>query len=87
VNTNPRSLPAPAVAAVRAGNKIEAIKIVREVDGCGLKPAKELVENFIAADPELHARFAASRARGVRRTFFFLALLVALVVLFVLRKK
>jgi ribosomal protein L7/L12 len=35
-----------ARAAVAAGNKIEAIKIVREQSGLGLKAAKDLVESW-----------------------------------------
>lgn len=31
-------------AAVASGNKIEAIKIYREVTGCGLKEAKDAIE-------------------------------------------
>jgi ribosomal protein L7/L12 len=37
---------AEARAAAAAGNKIEAIKIVREQSGLGLKAAKELVESW-----------------------------------------
>ncbi len=37
---------AEARAAAAAGNKIEAIKIVREQSGLGLKAAKDLVESW-----------------------------------------
>ena len=37
---------AEARAAAAAGNKIEAIKIVREQSGLGLRAAKELVESW-----------------------------------------
>ena len=37
-------LPPPVVEALRAGNKIEAIKRYREATGAGLKEAKEFVE-------------------------------------------
>jgi ribosomal protein L7/L12 len=35
-----------ARAALRDGRKIEAIKIVRETTGLGLKEAKDLVESW-----------------------------------------
>lgn len=40
-----QSLPGEAMDALRRGNKIEAIKLVREALGIGLKDAKELVES------------------------------------------
>ena len=40
-------LAAPEIrAAIAAGRKIEAIKLVREQSGLGLKEAKELVERY-----------------------------------------
>ena len=45
------SLPAAAIAALNRRNKIEAIKIVREETGLGLKEAKDVVERYVAGDP------------------------------------
>jgi len=45
--------PAEAEDALRAGNKIEAIKIVRERTGWGLKECKEAVESHSASNPDL----------------------------------
>ena len=42
------SLPAEAVAAIERGELINAIKLVREHTGLGLKEAKDAVENFQA---------------------------------------
>ena len=39
--------------AIYGGRKIEAIKLVREAAGCGLKEAKEFVEKLAA---ELYAK-------------------------------
>jgi ribosomal protein L7/L12 len=39
-------LPAPVLEALRAGNKIEAIRCYREATGAGLKEAKEAVEEL-----------------------------------------
>jgi len=55
------SLPAEAMAALSRGQLIEAIKIVRERTGLGLKEAKEMVERYRDdANPE---RDEAMRAR------------------------
>ena len=58
-------LPDAAKLALRQGNKIEAIKIVREAAGLGLKEAKDVVEAATAADPMLRAEMegAVQRAR------------------------
>lgn len=56
------------------GNIIEAIKIVREVEGIGLKEAKERVEKWLASQPELKQQLE-TRSREARAGFWLLALL------------
>ena len=41
-----------AQAAARNGNKIEAIKLHREATNCGLKEAKEAVEEWLTLNGE-----------------------------------
>ena len=43
VTTEP-GLPAPVVEALRRGNKVEAIKLLRQQGGLGLKEAKDMVD-------------------------------------------
>jgi hypothetical protein len=43
---SPDSLPAEVVDALRRGNKIEAIKLLRNATGLGLKEAKDAVERI-----------------------------------------
>jgi hypothetical protein len=43
------TLPAPVLEALRQGNKIEAIKRMREQAGLGLKEAKDAVEAYEAS--------------------------------------
>lgn len=57
------ALDATAVAELQTGNKIAAIKRVREVQGIGLKEAKDLVEDHIRRHPEMAATYAESQAR------------------------
>ncbi len=45
------ALPAEAVAALRAGRKLEAIRIVRAAAGIGLKEAREAVDDFERRQP------------------------------------
>lgn len=62
--TNARSgIPDSAIVALNQGQKLEAIKLVRESTGLGLKEAKEAVEAYIASQPHLQEQFA-SAGRG-----------------------
>jgi ribosomal protein L7/L12 len=42
------NLPAPVIAALQSGRKIQAIKLYRDATGAGLKEAKELIEEVMA---------------------------------------
>ena len=48
-------LPPLAVSALMKGQKIEAIKIVREQRGIELTEAKEIVTEYIRSDPIIQA--------------------------------
>ncbi len=58
------SLPPEADAAMRRGNKIEAIKITREQLGIGLKEAKDLCDAWSPADPVASGDFIAPAFAG-----------------------
>ena len=45
------NLPAEVVNAILAGRKIEAIKLLREARGIGLKEAKHAVDAYIRENP------------------------------------
>jgi ribosomal protein L7/L12 len=42
-----QDLPPQVVAALERGQKIEAIKLLRELKGIGLKEAKEAVDDYM----------------------------------------
>jgi ribosomal protein L7/L12 len=67
-----------AVAALHQGNKIAAIKIVREERNIGLKEAKDAVEEYLRSQPSLQASLAASQNEARRSTLLWLAIIVAL---------
>jgi hypothetical protein len=48
------TLPLSAIGALTLGHKIEAIKIVRQENSLSLKEAKEAVEAYERAHPDLH---------------------------------
>lgn len=82
-----RPLPSTVQEALHRGNKIEAIKRLREHDGIGLKEAKDAVEAFERDMPGMvgaHSPGEVSRAGG-RIWLAVVAVLVAVVVFLLLR--
>ena len=73
-------LPDEVLAAIHASHKIEAIKLLRERRGLGLRDAKDAVDAYIRDHPELHARSVVSGDSGLGR---LLLLAAAIVVLYV----
>ena len=74
------ALSAAAIAALRQGNKIEAIKLVRREKGLELKEAKDLVDTYVRSDPDLQASLAAARSGTARNALWWLAAILAVVV-------
>ena len=56
------AIPPEAVTALTNGNKIEAIKIIREKTGLGLKESKELAEEYVESNPALKAAMDSAQA-------------------------
>ncbi|MBK7207074.1 MAG: ribosomal protein L7/L12 [Elusimicrobia bacterium] len=60
-----QDLPAAALEALSRGQKIEAIKIVREARGLGLKESKDAVDQYLKTRPDLEQKFAELQAQAV----------------------
>ncbi len=72
-------LPPLAVSALMKGQKIEAIKIVREERGIELTEAKDVVEEYIRSDPIIQAELKI--VRRYRNRFGWILLLIVLGIL------
>lgn len=77
-----QQIPAEAVAVLETGNKIEAIKIVRQTHGLGLKEAKDVVDEYLRSRPDLAARAAQVRTESNKKAL--VRLLLGLVVGFLI---
>ena len=71
-----RELSAAAVAALLNGHKIEAIKIVRQQWGLGLKESKDTVETYLRIRPDVAGRLQEANA-GKKQWLWLLFLLAA----------
>lgn len=82
------ALPPAALAAMASGNKIEAIKLVREATGLGLKEAKDAVEAAASgpagADPQTTGGLAPGEVPPSRLSGLGIAALAALVLVVLL---
>ena len=76
--TSHEPLPADVIAAAQRGEKIEAIKILRERTGLGLKEAKDAVEAFADGHAPSFGNGAGATSGGSSRVLVFLVLAIAL---------
>jgi ribosomal protein L7/L12 len=53
------------IEAIKNGQKIEAIKLLRTGTGLGLKEAKEAVEAYLENNSELNEAFNANKSGGL----------------------
>lgn len=72
------TLPSPVVSALSKGEKIEAINLLREARGIGLKEAKDIVEEYVESHPELSRQLAAAQGEMLKS---FLRVLIAVAAL------
>ena len=59
--SDPVTLPPDAVRALVAGNKIEAIKLVREAHQVDLKTAKGVVDAYVELHPDIKSQLETQR--------------------------
>ncbi len=84
----PVELPLEAVAALRQGHKLAAIRIVRgthDPETTGLKDAKDLVEAYLAENPEIHRIVRETEAHskaGIVRIIVIAAVTASLLAVF-----
>jgi ribosomal protein L7/L12 len=80
--------PGTAVAALERGRKIEAIRIVRNTTGKGLKESKDLVDQYLAINAAAAIRFYASQAEQSKKQIKYIirTILLAAMVYFLLSR-
>ena len=74
-------LPLPVVAALRRGDKIEAIKLLREDQQIGLKEAKAEIDRYLQANPGLLQQMQAKQAATVHRLQLWVLVLLGIAIL------
>jgi hypothetical protein len=74
-----RPLPLEVATLIAEGRVIEAIKVLRQTEGLGLKDAHDRVEAHISRDPMLRVQIDTQR-RAARRKFFFWFVVIDLLI-------
>jgi ribosomal protein L7/L12 len=73
--------PAEAITALWQGNKIEAIKILRQAHHLDLKDAKNKVDRYVSNEPALQQKLATAQTESLRGLVrWLLAIALALIV-------
>lgn len=75
-----QQLPLEAITLLNEGRVIEAIKVVRQAEGLGLKDAKDRVDAYVAREPILKAQLELAQRAARRRFFFWFLVVDALIV-------
>ena len=70
-------LPAEVIAAIRARRQIEAIKLLREHWGMGLKEAKQAVDAYVRSHPEAVMHQPPRTESGIGRLVLAAGILIA----------
>lgn len=71
-------LPGEVIVAIQQGQKIQAIKLLREAKGMGLKESKDAVDAYLQAHPELQAQQSKSGFGGLGFIVFLAAIVYLL---------
>ena len=74
----PKPLPEAVVAALQKGQKIEAIKILRQESGIGLKEAKDRVDRYVLSDPLLQRSMQMAQEESRRGCLLWLVVGIVL---------
>ena len=64
MNQNNAMLPEAAIAALKKGDRIEAVKLTRAANGLDLTEAKQAVDAYLKANPQTMKRAHAERSTG-----------------------
>jgi ribosomal protein L7/L12 len=70
--------PAEAITALWQGNKIEAIKILRQAHHLDLKDAKDKVDQYVSNEPALQQKLATAQTESLRGLVRWLLMAIAL---------
>jgi hypothetical protein len=69
------SIPSEAISALENGNKVEAVKIIRDDAWITLKQASNAADAYLDANPELKAKFLDRQNSAWTGFVYFVALL------------
>lgn len=75
-----RPIPLEAVTLLNEGHLVQAIKVIRQVEGLGLKDAKDRVDAYLAREPLLQAQIEHQQRATRRRIFLWFVVIDIIIV-------
>jgi hypothetical protein len=66
-----KEIPEAAVAALKAGNKVRAVKVTRDAQKTSLKAALEAIEDYLASNPSVNDLYTQMRVCQFQLTSAF----------------
>lgn len=75
------SIPADAISALENGNKVEAVKIIRDTSWTTLKQAKQTADAFLEANPTVKTKHLDNQAKAWNGFVYFVALLTVVAII------
>jgi hypothetical protein len=77
MNVQNIAIPDEAIAALEAGNRVEAVRIIRDTAWVTLKQAGRAADAYLEANPEVKARFNDHNGKAWTGLVYFIALLAS----------
>jgi ribosomal protein L7/L12 len=71
---------------LRKGKKNDAIKVLRQETGLGMKDSKEMVEKVLSENSEVNELYSAYTKEGVRKFLFVVSILILIYLIFYILK-
>ncbi len=75
-----KQIPEAAVAALKAGNKVRAVKATRDAQKNSLKMALDAIEDYLARNPSVNDLYTQMRVKAGRKYSLALKIGLALMV-------
>ncbi len=73
-----QEIPEAAVAALKAGNKVRAVRITRDAKMTSLKTSLEAIEDYLASNPTVNDLYTQMRVQAGRKYSVMLKIGLAL---------
>lgn len=80
MNSQNISIPSDAISALEDGNKVEAVRIIRDTAWVTLKQANLAADAFLEANPAIKTKYLDSQSKAWTGFIYFVSLLTVVAI-------